>query len=52
MEKMKRPKIGDETAWLKELDKRANEVASGRVKVESWTKVRKRIEARLRARQG
>jgi putative addiction module component (TIGR02574 family) len=28
-------------AWLHELDKRANDVTSGRVKVESWTKVRK-----------
>jgi len=39
-------------AWLNEIDKRASDVESGRVKVESWTKVRKRVEARLRARQG
>ena len=39
-------------AWALELEKRVNDVVSGKVKTESWTKVRSRIEARLRARQG
>ena len=39
-------------AWLRELDKRAEDVTSGWVKTERWAKIRKRIEARLRARQG
>jgi putative addiction module component (TIGR02574 family) len=39
-------------AWLRELDKRTNDVVSGRVKTVPWAKARKRIEAKLRARQG
>jgi len=39
-------------AWALELEKRVNDVVSGKVKTESWTKVRSRIEAKLRARQG
>ena len=37
-------------AWLEELDRRAREVISGTAKLEDWTKVRRRIELRLRAR--
>jgi len=37
-------------AWLNELDRRAREVVTGTAKLEDWTKVRKRIELRLRAR--
>ena len=37
-------------AWLEELDRRAREVVGGTVKLEDWTKVRRRIELRLRAR--
>ncbi len=39
-------------AWALELEKRVNDVVSGKVKTESWTKVRSRIEAKLRGRQG
>jgi putative addiction module component (TIGR02574 family) len=38
-------------AWILELERRANDVFSGKAKTESWTKVRKRLEAKLRARQ-
>ena len=38
-------------AWALELEKRVNDVVSGKVKTESWTKVRSRIESKLRARQ-
>ncbi len=37
-------------AWLEELDRRAREVVSGTAELEDWTKVRRRIELRLRAR--
>ena len=37
-------------AWLRELDRRAREVIGATVKLEDWTKVRRRIEARLRWR--
>ncbi|MGH7778376.1 MAG: addiction module protein, partial [Candidatus Binataceae bacterium] len=37
-------------AWLEELDRRAREVTSGTATVEDWTRVRRRIELRLRAR--
>jgi putative addiction module component (TIGR02574 family) len=39
-------------AWVRELDKRANDVSSGRAKIVSWTRARKRIEDKLRARHG
>jgi len=39
-------------AWVRELDRRANEVTSGRAKTVSWAKARKRIEGRLGARHG
>ncbi len=39
-------------AWALELEKRVNDVVSGKVKTESWTKVRSRIEAKRRARKG
>jgi putative addiction module component (TIGR02574 family) len=35
-------------AWLEELDRRAGEVVNGAAKLEAWTKVRRRIELRLR----
>ena len=38
-------------AWVHEIKKRAGDLKSGRVKPISWEKARKRIEARLRARQ-
>jgi Putative addiction module component len=37
-------------AWLGELDHRAREVIGGAVKLEDWARLRRRIEARLRAR--
>jgi len=37
-------------AWLEELDRRTREVINGTAKLEDWTKVRRRIENRLRAR--
>jgi len=37
--------------WIAELERRANEVFSGKAETESWTKVRKRLEAKARARQ-
>jgi len=37
-------------AWLEELDRRARGVIRGTAKLEDWTKVRRRIELRLRAR--
>ena len=40
----------DAAAWLEELDRRAREIISGTAKLEDWTKVRRRIELRLRAR--
>ena len=43
---------GASEAWLAEVERRAEEVSSGSVKLESWTKVRKRIEAKQRARHG
>ena len=36
--------------WLQELDRRAREVVSRTAKLEEWTKVRRRIELRLRTR--
>ena len=39
-------------AWARELERRAEAVMSRRVKTESWTKVRKRLEAKIRARRG
>ena len=36
-------------AWLDELDRRAREVVSRTAKLKDWTKVRRRIELRLRA---
>ena len=38
--------------WIVELERRANEVLSGKAKTESWAKVRKRLEAKIRARHG
>ena len=38
------------SAWLEELDRRAREAINGTAKLEDWTKVRRRIELRLRAR--
>jgi putative addiction module component (TIGR02574 family) len=38
-------------AWRQEIEKRVNDVMSGRVKAVPWAKARKRIEAKLRARQ-
>jgi putative addiction module component (TIGR02574 family) len=35
--------------WLKELERRMREVTNGTAAVESWTKVRRRIEGRLRS---
>lgn len=43
---------GASEAWLAEVERRAAEVSSGSVKLEGWTKVRKRIEAKQRARHG
>ncbi len=40
-----------EEAWVREINKRVDDVMSGRVKTVPWTKVRKRIEAKLRARR-
>jgi hypothetical protein len=37
-------------AWLEELDQRVRELVNGTAKVEDWTKVRRRIEVRFRAR--
>jgi hypothetical protein len=37
------------SAWLEELDRRAREVMNETAKLEDWTKVRRRIEQRLRA---
>ena len=36
-------------AWLEELARRAREMVSGTAQLEDWTKVRRRIELRLRA---
>ena len=41
-----------EEAWAREIKKRAADIKSGRVKPISWAKARKRIEAKLRTRQG
>jgi putative addiction module component (TIGR02574 family) len=35
--------------WVRELDKRANDVSSGRAKTFIWTRARRRIEDKLRA---
>lgn len=35
-------------AWVAELERRAREVADGTAKLEPWSDVRQRIEARLR----
>ncbi len=37
-------------AWREELERRLIEVKRGNVKTESWPRVRKRIQARLRSR--
>lgn len=36
-------------AWLEELDRRVREVNRGKVKLQPWRAVRRKIEARLRA---
>ena len=41
-----------EEAWIVELERRAKEVLSGKAKTESWAKVRKRLEAKIRGRRG
>ncbi len=36
-------------AWTKEIERRAEDVLSGKAKSVPWTKVRKQLEAKLRA---
>ena len=43
---MEEEDIGVEEAWAREIEKRIDEVVSGRVKTIPWEKARKRIEAK------
>jgi putative addiction module component (TIGR02574 family) len=40
-----------ETAWISELDRRAQAVADGTARLVDWEEVRERITARLKARR-
>lgn len=40
-----------EAAWLKELDRRARELESGKTKTEPWAVVHARIASRLKRRK-
>ena len=42
---------GAEAAWVEELDRRAQAIASGTAILVDWTDVEKRISARLKARR-
>jgi putative addiction module component (TIGR02574 family) len=40
-----------DAAWARELERRVDDIVSGRVNAMNWAKARKRIEAKLRTRQ-
>ena len=43
--------IGAEEAWARELERRVEDVLSGRAKTEPWELVRKRLEDKVRNRR-
>jgi putative addiction module component (TIGR02574 family) len=47
-----KPDEGVEAAWLREIMRRANEIAEGRVQAVDWETARARIALRLKARRG
>ena len=46
------PEEGVEEAWAKEIERRMDDIRSGRVETIPWEKVRERLKARLRNGRG